>query len=242
MSFSEAWQRQSQRYRPSASDRVFLVVAGVFLTHALLGELIGGKLIAVGGFIMSIGVIPWPVVFITTDLVNEYYGPKAVKRLTLLAIGLIIYAFFVLYLCIHVQAAEISPVSDAAFAEVFGQSMWITAGSITAFAVSQLLDAGVFVLLRSRGGRLWVRAVGSTVVSQFIDTFVINTIAFGLPGKLTAAQVVEVSVTNYTYKFVIAIATLPFIYLGHGLLDRYFQRREAAAALPGEPATGEVHS
>jgi queuosine precursor transporter len=215
-------------WSPTRRDAVFLVLAGVFITHALLGEVVGGKLVEIGGWTMSVGVIPWPVVFVTTDLVNEYYGPRAVRRLTLLAVVLIAYAFLVLYLCMGVSASGISPVSDAAFAEVFGQSMWIIVGSIIAFAVSQLLDAGVFGLVRSRTGErlLWARALGSTVVSQLVDTFVINAIAFGLPGKITAAQVIELSVTNYAYKFLIAIATVPVIYAGHGLVSRYLARDE----------------
>lgn len=208
----------------SRRDLVFFVLAGIFITHALLGELLGGKLFTAWGWVMSIGVIPWPVVFVTTDLVNEYYGPKAVRRLTLLAIALIVYTFGLLWLCMLVPAADISPVDDASFNRVFGQSMWIIVGSIVAFALSQLIDASVFVWLRKRTKNqlLWLRAVGSTVVAQFIDTFVINSIAFGLPGKITPAQVLELSVTNYAYKFLIALATLPVIYLGHGLVDRYF--------------------
>jgi hypothetical protein len=162
-------------------------------------------------------------VFVTTDLANEYFGPRAVRRLTLLTVGLIAYAFFVLWVCGLVPAAEDSPVPDAAFDLVFNQSRWIIVGSLVAFAIAQLLDVMVFVLLRHRtkGRMLWLRAVGSTVVSQLVDTFVINGIAFGLSGSLAPGKVVELSVTNYAYKFVIALCTLPLIYLGHGVMDRY---------------------
>jgi queuosine precursor transporter len=219
----EATSEQTTGRASSRRDQVFLVLAGIFITHALLGEIVGGKLVEVSGWVMSIGVIPWPVVFITTDLVNEYYGPAAVRRLTLLTVALIVYTFGLLYICIELPAASISPVDDTAFTAVFAQSRWIILGSIVAFAVSQLLDVMVFVFLRARtrGRLLWLRAVGSTVVSQIIDTFVINAIAFGVPGKLSAAQVVELSVTNYGYKFLVALATLPAIYLGHGILDRF---------------------
>lgn len=210
-------------WAPSRRDSVFLVLAGVFITHALLGEIMGGKLVRVGDWIMSVGVVPWPVVFVSTDLVNEYFGPKAVRRLTLLTIGLIAYAFAVIYACIAVPVADISPVDQGSFVTVLGQSMWIIVGSIIAFAVSQLVDVFVFTKLRAKtsGRLLWARAVGSTVVAQFVDTFLINAIAFGLPGKITAAQVVELSITNYAYKFLIAIATLPLVYLGHNIVDRY---------------------
>jgi hypothetical protein len=203
-----------------------LVLAGIFVTHALLGELLGGKLVELRGWIMSVGVIPWPIVFVTTDLVNEYFGPRVVRRLTLLTVGLILYAFLVVWLCMAVPAWSRSPVDDGAFAIVFGQSLWIIAGSVTAFVASQLLDVTVFVLVRDRTGAslLWLRAVGSTVVSQLVDTFVINAIAFGASGKLTAGEVVSLSVTNYGYKFAIALATLPLVYLGHGVMDRWLGR------------------
>jgi hypothetical protein len=206
-------------------DLVFFVLAGIFVTHALLGELIGGKLIEVSGFVMSIGVIPWPVVFVTTDLANEYFGPRAVRRLTLLAVALIAYAFFVLWVCGLLPAADVSPVPDEAFDVVFNQSRWIIVGSLVAFAMAQLLDVMVFVLLRHRtqGKMLWLRAVGSTVVSQLVDTFVINGIAFGLSGSLAPGKVVELSFTNYAYKFLIALLTLPLIYAGHGIMDRYLR-------------------
>jgi uncharacterized integral membrane protein (TIGR00697 family) len=222
-------ESEQPQYDPSRRDRVFLVLAGIFLTHAILGELIGGKLFTTAGYVISIGVIPWPVVFITTDLVNEYYGPKAVRRLTILAIALILYVFVLLFICMQVPAASISPVDDGSFNIVFGQSMWIIAGSLIAFAVSQMLDAIIFTYARkhTEGRLLWLRAVGSTVISQLIDTFVVISIAFGLSGQLSTAEVVELSMTNYTYKFLIAIATLPLIYLGHGLIDRYFFRSDA---------------
>ena len=77
---SALWNRQNSLYRPTRRETVFLVLAAIFLTHALLGEIVGGKLFELGGYVMSIGVIPWPFVFIATDLVNEYYGPRAVRR------------------------------------------------------------------------------------------------------------------------------------------------------------------
>lgn len=223
--FGTVWTEESQRYRPSPRDTAFLGLSAVFLAHALLGELIGGKLIQVGGWVMSVGVVPWPVVFVVTDLINEYYGPRAVRRLTLLSVGLILYTFLVLLACMQIPAASFSPVSDLAFLAVFGQSLWIIIGSVVAFALSQLIDASVFVLVKSftQSRFLWFRAVGSTLVSQLIDTFVINAIAFGLPKKISYAQVLELSVTNYGYKALIALGTVPLIYLGHSVMERWLR-------------------
>ena len=209
-------------------DVVYLALAGFFVTNAILGELTGGKLFTVGPFTMSIGVIPWPVVFIATDLINEYFGRDGVKRLTFMTIGLIAYAFIVVYLSIQVPAASFSPVTDAQFQAVFGQSLWIIAGSITAFAASQLIDVGVFWLVRHQtGGKyLWMRATGSTIVSQLIDSVVIIGIAFWLPGKVRTSEFFIVAGANYSYKLLIALGVTPLLYVGHSMIDRFLGLEE----------------
>ncbi len=204
-------------------DFVFFLLGGIFITNALVAELIGGKLIQVAGYTMSLGVLPWPVVFLTTDLLNEYYGKEGVKRLTYMIVGLIIYTFVILYAGMGIPAVDFSPVSDASYSAVFGQSLWIIVGSIVAFVISQLLDVSIFWLFRNRTGgkHLWLRATGSTVFSQLIDTFIVLGIAFWLPGKLTTGQYIDTSLTNYTYKLLIALSLTPLIYLGHGVIHRY---------------------
>lgn len=240
----------------SKKEKLFLYLAAFFVTNAVIAEIIGGKLILlgsgdimftlnlgffktdVGPFILSVGVIPWPIVFLSTDLINEYFGKQGVRRITFVAVAMIIYTFIVLYLTMLPDAAEgISPVTDSAYKQVLSQSMWIIVGSIVAFMVSQLVDVLVFHLFRRKtGGRhLWARATGSTVVSQFIDSIVILGIAFYLPGKITLAQYLGFAITNYSYKVLIAIIITPLIYLGHGMIDR-FLGREMAHQLTEEAA------
>ena len=213
----------------SRRDIVYLALAGFFVTNAILGEVTGGKLFSWGPFTLSIGVIPWPVVFLSTDLINEYFGRDGVRKLTFMTIGLIIYAFVVLFLAMQVPAASFSPVTDAQFEAVFGQSLWIIVGSVTAFALSQVVDVGVFWLVRHKtGGRfLWMRATGSTVASQFIDSIVIIGIAFWLPGKVKTSEFLTVAASNYSYKFLIAVGMTPFIYMAHSAIDRFLGREEA---------------
>ena len=207
----------------SKRNSLFILLTGFFVTNAIIGELIGGKLIQLGTFTLSIGIIPWPVVFLTTDLINEYYGKNAVRRLTLITAGLIIYAFILLVAGINIPASSISPVKDEQFYAVFGQSLWIIIGSITAFLTSQLVDVVVFWFIRTRTGakHIWLRATGSTVVSQLIDTFIVTGIAFWLPGKLTFAEFINTSATGYFVKLIIAILITPIIYLGHKLIEQY---------------------
>lgn len=214
----------------SKRNIVFIVLAGIFITNAIVAELIGGKLIQIGPFIMSIGIVPWPIVFLTTDLINEFYGKNGVRKLTLITASLIAYAFVILFFAIKIPAAiGISTVSDAQFYAVFGQSLWIIAGSIIAFLTSQFIDVFIFWLLRDKtGGKMiWLRSTGSTVVSQLTDTFVVLGIAFWLPGKMTTEVFINAALTGYTFKLIIAIALTPLIYFGHNLIDKYLGDEEA---------------
>lgn len=200
-----------------------MTLTGIFITNAVLGEIMGVKLVTVWGFTMPLGVLPWPVVFLTTDLINEFYGKKAVRRLTFLTTGMILYMFVILFTAIQIPAASISPVNDAVFRKVFGQSLWIIAGSITAFLISQYVDVVVFWIFRKKTGMrmLWLRATGSTLVSQLIDTFVVQGIAFVIPGYLSLDQYVNVALTSYVYKLAIALFLTPLIYASHSLIDNY---------------------
>lgn len=207
----------------SRREFLFLILAGFFITNTIVAEMIGGKLIQVGSFTFSLGIIPWPVVFLSTDIINEYYGRKGVLRLSMLTAALVIYAFVLLFLGMQVNAAPFSPVQDAEFNLVFGQSMWIITGSITAFIISQLADVSIFWLVRKKtGGKfLWLRTTGSTIVSQLIDSFIVLGIGFLLPGKISLGEFINVGFANYTGKLLIAVALTPLIYLGHNLIDLY---------------------
>lgn len=226
---------------------LLLVLWGFFITNAIIAEVIGVKLVDLGKgidpgvFVMSVGILPWPIVFLTTDLLNEFYGKKVVQRLSVITACLIAYAFVLIYAGISLSGFNVRDeagnvivgVDDAVFDTIFGQSLWIIVGSITAFLVAQMIDVFVFWFFRERtGGRMiWLRATGSTVVSQLIDTFVVQGIAFWLPGKWTTDFYVKTALTGYSVKLVIAIALTPLIYLGHALVKRYIGEKEAAITI-----------
>ncbi len=217
----------------SRKDLVHFILVGFFIANAILAELVGGKVFVLGGLsfgwielpeiILSVGVILWPIVFLTTDILNEYFGKDAVKRLTWFTAGLILYCFAMLYIIQSVPSWKNSPISADVFAKVFSQSMWIIAGSLIAFLLSQLIDIMTFLFLKkiTQGTHLWLRATGSTVVSQLVDTFCVGFIGFVLPGSLDIDQYLRVSLGNYFYKFIIAVSVTPLIYVIHFILDRY---------------------
>ena len=208
-------------------DLIFLILAGFFITNAIVAELIGGKLVQFFGlFTQSIGIVLWPMVFILTDLINEHFGKDGVKKLTYITVGLISFTFILLSIAIAIPATDFSPVSSDVFRKVFGQSQWIIIGSIIAFFVSQLVDVHVFSLFKKATGHkhIWLRATGSTVVSQLIDTFVVQFIAFVLPGNWTMDEFLRNASWGYAFKLLVACALIPLIYLGHYLIDQYLKK------------------
>lgn len=209
-------------------DTVYVVLAGIFITNAVVAELIGGKLIYVGPYLMSIGILPWPIVFVTTDLINEYFGEKGVKKLSLITASLIAYCFVLLFFALRIPAVKgANLVTDEQFNGVFGQSMWIIVGSITAFLVSQLIDVSIFHFFKNKTGNkmIWLRSTGSTVISQLFDSFIVLGIAFWMTGKMTTEVYIASAFTGYFVKLIIAVLLTPLIYLGHSLIEKYIHSK-----------------
>lgn len=231
--------------------RLLLAISAFFVANALIAECIGGKifslekLIGIAPFHFSLfgqtglsfnltcGVLLWPLEFIITDIVNEYYGPKIVRRISYVAVALITYAFVMFYMAIHLPPAGfwVGSRQDAgiqnmqvAFNGIFGQGMWIIAGSIAAFLVSQLIDVTVFHRIKAVTGEKWVwlRATGSTVVSQLIDSFIVLFIAFKIGNNWSWQLVLAICLVNYVYKFTVAVALTPVIYLIEQRIEKYF--------------------
>lgn len=252
------------------SITLFLILGGFFIANALIAEFIGVKIFSLEetlgfqpvslsffgvdglGFNLTAGVLLWPVVFVMTDIINEYFGRKGVKFLSYLAVGLIIYAFLMVFLAIQLSpngwwAAEsgLSNIPDEsisnmnlAFKKIFGQGLWIIIGSLVAFLVGQLLDVTIYHKIRSwtGEGQVWLRATGSTLVSQFVDSYVVLLIAFYVGADWELGRVLAIGTVNYIYKFIMAIGLTPIIYLAHSLIDSFLgnnlaaQLKEQAAA------------
>jgi queuosine precursor transporter len=253
------------RTTDSRANRLFIILAGFFLTNAIIAQFIGvkifsledtlgvapfeWKLLGVSGTLsFTAGVLLWPFVFVMTDIINEYFGVRGVRLISWIAVGFVSYAFVAAYVSIAlapagfwVAANRELGVSDIqlAYALVFGQGMWTIVGSLVAFLIGQLIDVTVFHRIRRVTGEklIWLRATGSTAVSQFIDSFVVLYIAFVLgPQQWPIPQFLAVGTVNYAYKMLAAIALIPLLYLGRRGIRAYLGadeanrlRREAAA-------------
>ncbi len=232
---------------------LLLILSCFFICNTLLSEIIGVKIFSVEAslglqpfdidifgvpglsFNMSAGVLTWPLVFISTDLINEYFGFRTVRFLSLLCATLIIYAFLIMFFSIRLtssdfwvnqQVGDHSIDMNLAFTAILGQGMWIIAGSVCAFVLGQLVDVMVFHKIKkiTAEKKLWLRATGSTVVSQFIDSFVVIFIAFYLNPQYhwSWKMVAAIGLVNYAYKFVVAVLMTPVLYGVHYLIDRIF--------------------
>ena len=223
-------------------NNIFFILSGIFITNAIIAEILGTKIFEfdfILNFNMSVGVIIWPVVFITTDIINEYFGKKGIKKISYFTILLIIYVFIIIYMSTKLTPnnywLNINSVDnhgnpfniDYAYNIIFLQSTGIIIGSIIAFLIAQILDVIVFHKLKkmTKGKFIWLRATGSTLISQFIDSFIVLFIAFYLLAPndkvWSLSQVFSVGFDNYTFKFIIAILITPLIYLTHYLIDSY---------------------
>jgi len=240
----------------SRTQSLFVVLTGIFITNALIAEFVGVKIFAMedtlglnplnwqlfgqqGSLNFTAGVMLWPVVFILTDVINEYFGERGVRFISWLAVGLILYGFVFAYLAISlapagwwvtVSAEHGVPDMQKAFAAIFGQGMWSIGGSVTAFLVAQLIDVRIFHAIRRRTGdsKVWLRATGSTLVSQFVDSFVVLYIAFVLgPQQWSMGLFLAIGTVNYCYKALMAIALTPVIYGVRRGIKEYLGEEEA---------------
>lgn len=252
---------------------LYIFLCGIFLTNAIVAEIIGVKIFsferAIGreplnlpflfgtrlNMNMSVGILIWPVVFIISDIINEYFGKPGVRRISYLAAGLIGYAFLIIYSGTKLPPADFwmevnstdqsgSPFNiNYAYSTIFRQGMGIIVGSITAFLVGQIIDMHTFHFLRrlTQHKMLWLRATGSTVVSQFVDSFLILFIAFYWLGNWSFTQVIAVGIIQYIYKITIAIVLTPVIYWIHYIIDRYLGRNESDKLIRQAILVSEKH-
>jgi len=236
--------------------RLFIALAAFFCVNAALAEFIGVKIFALedtlgiaplnwnlfgqtGSLSFTAGTLLWPIVFIMTDTINEFFGSRGVRFISWLAVGLIGYGFVFAFAAIElapagwwVTAAQSQGVPDyqAAFAAIFGQGLWTIGGSLIAFLVGQLIDVAVFHHIRRATGEkhVWLRATGSTAVSQLVDSFVVIYVAFVIgPQHWPMSLFLAVSTVNYIYKMAFAIALIPMLYLMRRGITRYLGAERA---------------
>jgi uncharacterized integral membrane protein (TIGR00697 family) len=239
----------------SRRQKLFIFLFGIFLTNAIIAEIIGVKIVSLEksfgyqplniptswGTFWSLnqtaGALNWPIVFIVSDIINDYFGKKGVRFISFTSAGFIAYSFLIIYLATLLVPADFwietnrgtsnFDINDA-FNRIFRQGLGIITGSLLAFLVSQIVDAFIFDRIKARTGSkmIWLRATGSTLISQLIDSFLVIGVAFYVFGNWTVAEWFNVSLNNYMYKFLVAIILTPILYIAHYFIDSYLKTED----------------
>lgn len=229
--------------------QLFVTLVAVFVTCLVVGDIIGGKLTSFELFgrewVFSVGQLAFPVTFILTDILNEFYGRKVVRRVTYLAFFMVGLTFGLIYLSAAMPwapftlASDWTGVSPKEFEIVFTQATEIQVASMIAFLIGNLTDISVFFLIKRLTGNrmLWLRATGSTAVSQLIDTIVISGIVWH--DKVTFDEHVTIVLTSYAVKLTAAIVVTPIIYALHELIEKKYGIPPAPPEVDSANITGD---
>lgn len=219
----------------NASHKLFVCLCAVFVSCLLLGDIIGGKTIPTPLGPISVGIIPFPVTFLLTDVVNDFYGRRGARFLTLVGFAMALLAWMLLQIGTALPVHASTYFSQAEFAKIFGGSAQLFVASMLAYLIGQFLDIQVFQFWKAltQSKHLWLRATGSTLLSQIVDTVVINVIfwtwtAAGDPdsflGKMTPGDryswVFGKIGREYFIKVFVAILLTPAVYAVHAIVVR----------------------
>jgi queuosine precursor transporter len=193
--------------------------AGLFAWIAaatILANLQVVKTIEMFGLVMTLGNVIYGTIYLATDLLNEKYGEKEAKKAVWFGFFTLVMTTIIMQLVLVFEPHE-SDFAQTHLEALFGLMPRLALGSLTAYLVSQYLDVKLFAKLRekfSRPDQLWIRNNGSTMVSQLIDTFIFCIIAFA--GVFSWDVWVQIFFTTYVIKFVVSLASTPFIYIARG--------------------------
>lgn len=221
--------------RVTTEAKLYVCLACVFVTCLLLGDVIGGKTITTPLGPISVGIIPFPITFLLTDIVNDFYGRKGARFLTLVGFAMALLAWAVLQISTLLRVDLSTYFTQGEFQKIFGGSAQLFVASMIAYLLGQFLDIQVFqfwkALTESR--HLWLRATGSTLLSQIVDTVTINVLFWtwtaasdeaSFLGQMTPAGrwgwIGAKILREYLIKVVIAVLLTPVVYALHGVIVR----------------------
>ena len=200
--------------------RIYVVLGALFVCALVVSNLIFQKFFywdffGIYRFEISVGILPYPITFLITDLISEVYGKKKANQVVTTGIFASFFSLIIVYISDAVPATDWSPINDALFSKVFGATAIAVLASMMAYLFAQYIDIQVFHFWKkvTRGKHLWLRNNFSTFLSQFIDTVTVllllctfKKIEWSLFWKLLEA--------GFLFKVLIAICDTPFLYLG----------------------------
>lgn len=214
--------------RVNKTTAVYLFLGGLFVAFLVLCNLIANKFISINlffrssPFIISCGILPYPLTFLITDLLSEFYGRRKTTLVIFTGFVASILIILFLFLANSIPAVNFSPVNDSSFNQVFGNSWRVISASMTAYLMAQLVDVNLYEFWRklTKGKYLWIRNNGSTIISQLVDTVLVVLVLF--IGVLPGQEMLNLITDGWLFKIFCALIDTPIIYGCVYLLRKYF--------------------
>jgi len=197
-------------------DQFFLVLVGIFIASLITCNLIANKFVTVDMgfrvFIVSAGILPYPLTFLVTDLISELYGQKRANLVVFSGFIASLFVLLFLWLGGQFNAIPESLVSDSIYNSVFRNAWRLIAGSMIAYLFAQVIDVRIFHFWKklTNGKHLWLRNNGSTIVSQLVDTTLVICILF--VGVWNSDQILSAIIDGWLFKMLMALLDTPIIY------------------------------
>ena len=217
----------------SLANNIYLILAGLFITSLVASNLIFTKifywypfdinLMGVKLFELSVGILPYPLTFLITDLISEIYGQKKADQVVITGIFASIFSIGLIFISSQVPAIEGSPINDATFNSVFLNAPLAVLASMLTYLFAQFIDIRIYHYWKklTKGKHLWLRNNFSTFTSQFIDTFTIVSLLI-LFGILPQDKFLVLIISGFIFKVIVAILDTPLLYLFVWMFRRKF--------------------
>ncbi len=215
------------------AQRIYLLLASLFITSLVVSNLIFQKFfywypfnIEIFGtnlFEISVGILPYPITFLITDLISEIFGKKRANDVVIAGIFASLFSMLIVYIANIVPATNWSPVNNSLFSKVFGNTAIAVFASMMAYLFAQFIDIQIYHFWKrlTKGKHLWLRNNFSTWLSQFVDTLTILLLLCSF-GIIEWSRFKGLLVAGFLFKVMIAVFDTPFLYLGVYLFRKRF--------------------
>lgn len=208
--------------------QIYFIFGAIFITSLVVSNLIFQKIVhfdffGIYSFKISVGILPYPITFLITDIVSEIYGRQKANQMVTTGIFASVFSLGIIYVSNIVPAMEGSPIDDMLFTKVFGQTALAVLASMLAYLAAQYIDIYLFHFWKkvTQGKMLWLRNNFSTFTSQFVDTFsVLFLLCYFeiLPWDIFT----ELLISGFLFKIIIALLDTPFLYLAIYIFRKKF--------------------
>lgn len=208
--------------------QIYFIFGAIFITSLVVSNLIFQKIVhfdffGIYSFKISVGILPYPITFLITDIVSEIYGRQKANQMVTTGIFASVFSLGIIYVSNIVPAMEGSPIDDMLFTKVFGQTALAVLASMLAYLAAQYIDIYLFHFWKkvTQGKMLWLRNNFSTFTSQFVDTFSVLFLLCYFE-ILPWAIFTELLISGFLFKIIIALLDTPFLYLAVYIFRKKF--------------------